>query len=153
VPKRTAQCSSFNLRSKYGGLKIPAISRKYGLSRFYYGVLWFPDEVQTAQHGYSHLGGHHIAHLLQGGLGVIVRPIDLRLFEGGDFECLLEVRCVIREKASTAVGARCHSWCGYCVGGEKIMRDAARAGEDGYKRHCSRLCVRMQNGLPRSSCD
>jgi hypothetical protein len=129
VPKRTAQ---FQPEIEVRRSRNSSDKSQIWLSRFYYGVLWFPDEVQTAQHGYSHLeGGHHIAYLLWAGLGVIVRRIDLRLSEGGDFECLLEVRCAIRAKASTAVGARCHSWCGYRVGGEKIMRDAARAGEDG----------------------
>jgi hypothetical protein len=57
------------------------------------------------------------------------------------------------KKAGTAVGARCRCWCGYRVGGEKIMRDTARAEENGAVLSCVLACGGMQNGLPSSSCN
>jgi len=60
------------------------------------------------------------------------------------------------KKAGTAVGARCRSWSGYRVGGEEIMRYAARAREDGIEGTIlGRVfaCSGKQNGLSSSSCD
>jgi hypothetical protein len=61
------------------------------------------------------------------------------------FEYSLKVRRgLFEKKAYIVVGARYRSWCGYRVWGEKIMRNATRAGEDWDRKRCSRLCIRMR---------